>query len=64
MRKVACTSDFNKVLESFTKDWILEDIAGKLDLAQYGGKRGSGPEHMIVALMDQILGLLDKNTTR
>ena len=42
----------------------LEDIAGKLDIAQYGGKRGSGPEHMVVALMDRILGLLDKNTTR
>ena len=60
--KVTCMSDFNKVLESFTKDWILEDIAGKLDVSQYGGKKGLGPEHMVVALMDRILSLLDKNT--
>ena len=38
----------------FSKDWILEDIARKLDLAQYGGKRGFGLEHMILALMDRI----------
>jgi hypothetical protein len=64
VRKVACTSDYNKVLESFTKDWILEDIAGKLDIAQYGGKKGMGPEHMVVALMDRVLSLLDKNPSR
>ena len=64
VRKVACTSDYNKVLESFVKDWILEDISGKLDISQYGGKRGVGPEHMVVAMMDRILSLLDKNTTR
>jgi hypothetical protein len=52
------------VLESFVKDWILEDISGKLDMAQYGGKKGVGPEHMIVAMVDRVLSLLDKNTTR
>ena len=62
--KVACTSNFNKILESFTKDRILEDISGKIDLSQYGGKKGVGPEQMIVALMDRILSLLDQNTTR
>jgi hypothetical protein len=64
VRKVACTSDFNKVLKSFTNDWILEDIAGKLDISQYGGKKGVGPEHMVVALMDRILSLLDQNTAK
>ena len=64
VRKGACTSDYNKILESFMKDWILEDISGKLDISQYGGKKGVGPEHMIVALMDRILSLLDQNTSR
>ena len=64
VHKVACTSNYNKVLESFTKDWILEDIAGKLDIAQYRGKKGVGPEHMVVALMDRILSLLDRNSSR
>ena len=64
VRKVACTSDYNKVLESFMKDWILQDIAGKLDVSQYGGKKGVGPEHMVVAMVDRVLRLLDQNTTR
>ena len=64
LRKVACTSDYNKVLESFTKDWILEDVGRKLDLSQFGGKKGLGPEHMVVARVDRILKLLDNNTTR
>jgi hypothetical protein len=64
VRKVACTSDYNKVLESFIKDWILKDISGKLDISQYGGKKGVGPEHMVVAMVDRILSLLDKNSTR
>ena len=44
--------------------WILEDISGKLDISQYGGKRGVGPEHMVVATVNRIQNLLDKNTTR
>ena len=64
LRKVACTSDFNKVLESFTKDWILEDVGKKLDLSQFGGKKGLGSEHMVVAMVDRVLKLLDNNTTR
>ena len=64
LRKVACTSDYNKVLESFTKDWILEDLGKKLDMSQFGGKKGLGPEHMVVAMVDRILKLLDNNTTR
>ena len=64
LRKVACTSDYNKVLESFTKDWIIEDIGKKLDLSQFGGKKGIGPEHMVVAMVDRILRLLDNNSTR
>ena len=64
LRKLACTSDYNKVLESFTKDWILEDISKKLEISQFGGKKRIGPEHMVVAMVDRILKLLDNNSTR
>ena len=59
LRKIAGTSDYNKVLESFMKDFIMEDIGNKIDLSQYGGKKGVGTEHMIVALVDRVLALLD-----
>jgi hypothetical protein len=64
VRKVASTSDYNKVLESIIKDFITEDIGSKLDPKQFGGKKGHGTEHMIVSLMDRILKLLDNNNTR
>ena len=64
VRKVASTSDYNKVLESVIKDFITEDISHKLDPQQFGGKKGHGTEHMIVSLMDRILKLLDNNNTR
>ena len=64
LRKIACTSDFSKLFEGFLKDWILEDIGEKLDIGQYGGKKGIGTEHMIVCLLDRILKLLDQNPDR
>ena len=53
-RKISGTSDYNKVMESFLKDWILEDIHENLDISQYGGKKGVGTEHMLVCLVDRI----------
>ena len=60
MRKVASTSDYSKVFEGFLRQWITEDISAKMDLNQFAGKKGVGTEHLIVALMDRVLSLLDK----
>ena len=60
VRKVASTSDYSKVFESFLRDWVTEDIGNKLDLNQFAGKKGTGTEHLIVALVDRVLSLLDK----
>ena len=64
LRKVSSTSDFSKVFESFLRDWILEDISGKIDIGQFGGQAGKGTEHMMVFLVDRILKLLDRTTDR
>ena len=64
LRKVSSTSDYSKVLESFLRDWILEDISGKIDVGQFGGQAGKGTEHMMVFLVDRILKLLDRTTDR
>ena len=64
LRKIACTSDFNKLLEGFLKDFIIQDVGAKIDLSQYGGKKGVGTEHMIVALVDRVLQLLDSHPNK
>ena len=39
----------------------MEDIYDKLDIGQYGGRKGTGTEHMIVCLLDRISKLLDQH---
>ena len=46
------------------KDWILEDIAPKIDKSQFGNQKGTSTEHMLVSLMDRILKLIDQNPNR
>ena len=64
LRKISCTSDYSKLFERFLKDWVMEDICDNLDIGQYGGQIGTGTEHMIVSLVDRILGLLDQHPDR
>ena len=59
--KISSTSDYSKIFESFLKDWIIEDVFDKLDVGQFGGRKGIGTEHMIVSILDRILKLLDKH---
>ena len=60
LRKIASTSDYSKIFEKFLMQWITEDIGNKIDIQQFAGKQGVGAEHLIVCMMDRILGLLDK----
>ena len=48
LRKISSTSDYSKVLESFIKDWVVEDITPNIDIGQFGGRKGMGTEHMLV----------------
>ena len=63
-RKVASTSDYSKVFETFLRDWITEDIGEKIDINQFAGKKGVGTEHLLVAMMDRVLGQLDQRGMR
>ena len=64
LRKIACTSDYSKLFEAFLKEWILNDIEDKLDPSQFGGRSGSGTEHLIVSYIDRILKLLDSRSAK
>ena len=59
VRKIASTSDYSKLFETFLRKWIVEDIGNKIDRNQFAGKKGVGTEHMLVMLMDRVLSLLD-----
>ena len=59
LRKLALTSDYSKLFEGFLKDWILEDISENLDPSQYGARKGTGTEHLIVKFVDRVLKQLD-----
>ena len=61
LRKISLTSEYSLVFEGFIKDWIMEDIAPKIDRSQYGNQKGTSTEHLMVNLMDKILKLLDNN---
>ena len=59
VRKIASTSDYSKIFESFILEFILEDISHNLNKRQFGGKKGTGTEHLIVSLIDRIKQALD-----
>ena len=61
LRKISLTSEFSLVFEGILKDWIMEDIEPNIDRSQYGNRKGTSTEHLMVKLMDKILDLLDKN---
>ena len=42
----------------------MQDVIPNIDVKQYGGKKKTGTEHMIVVLMDRVLALLDSNNTK
>ena len=64
LRKIAGTSDYSKLYESFLKQWILNDIEDYLDKSQFGGRKGSGTEHLVVCYVDRVLKLLDSTIAR
>ena len=61
LRKISLTSEFSLIFEGIIKDWIMEDISPNIDRSQYGNRKGTSTEHLMVNLMDRILNLLDKN---
>ena len=61
LRKISLTSEFSLIFKGSLKEWIMNDINPNLDKAQFGNRKGTGTEHLLVKLIDQILKLLDRN---
>ena len=56
-RNISCTRLFSKVYESFVLSWLSRNC--KLRPNQYGGVKGSGTEHFLVQLWQDVLEGLD-----
>jgi hypothetical protein len=59
VRKIASTSDYSKIFEHILLELIFNDISGKIDSRQYGGRKGVGTEHLLITLIDRVKKALD-----
>ena len=57
LRNLSCTPLFSKLLESFVLDMLKEET--NLSRDQYGGIKGSGPDHFLTITWQEILDDLD-----
>ena len=53
VRNISCTQFFSKAYESFVLDWLATEVTIRTN--QYGGVKGSGAEHFLVQLWQQVL---------
>ena len=53
LRNISCTQLFSKIYESFILEWVTSQV--KLRNNQYGGVKGRGAEHFLVALWQRVL---------
>ena len=59
LRKICATSDYSKCFQSFVKSLIVEDVYPNIDKRQFGDRKGTGCEHIVVYFVDRVLQLLD-----
>ena len=59
LRPISLTPFFSKVAEHFVVEWLLQYVADKIDVRQYGGLKGTSTTHYMVEFLDFILSQLD-----
>ena len=55
IRVISLTAFFSKVFERFVMDWLLYYLKDIIDLAQYGGQKGSSITHYLVDFINFVL---------
>ena len=53
LRNISCTQFFSKTYESFVLEWLASEVTIRTN--QYGGIKGSGAEHFLLQLWQQVL---------
>ena len=59
IRVISLTSWYSKIFEKFVIQWLMSYIGDKIDLKQFGGKKGVSTTHYLVEFLNYILYNLD-----
>ena len=62
IRPISMTTLWSKLMELLVASFTLEETAGNWKTHQYGGKKGSSTDHVLVGLWNKILTGLDANS--
>ena len=62
IRPISMTTLWSKILESYVASFTLEETAHNWKKNQYGGRKGSSTDHVLVGLWDKILTGLDNGS--
>ena len=63
LRPISLTPTVSKILESFVGQWILDDIADKIDGRQFGALRGRSTTHELVDILHHWHKALENNSS-
>ena len=55
LRIISLTAFFSKIYEKFVMEWLLQYIGPLIDLAQYGGQKGSSVTHYLIDFINFVL---------
>ena len=64
IRIISLTPFLSKVFEKFVVEWLYSFIADKLDVNQYGGKKGTSVNHYLIDLVTFVLYNQDQKEPR
>ena len=62
MRNISGLLTFDKVFEKLLSQMMISDMKAKLDVCQYGNRKGISINHYLINMLDTILKALDKNS--
>ena len=63
LRPIAVTSIFSKILESYTLEWMIQDVLPSITPAQYGGLSNSSTIMALINLLHHWFQALEKPKT-
>ena len=61
IRPISMTTLWSKLLESYIASFTLQETSKNWKDTQYGGRKGSSTDHVLVGIWDKILNGLDNN---
>ena len=64
LRNISGLLNFDKLMEKLLAELMVNDMAAKLDPAQYGNQKGVSIQHYLINMLHRILTVLDNNSRK